>query len=291
MTTLPTLSFVMLLAAFTLAPAVPGQQVTLGGGRPKARPAPTPPSSDSVLSFDGNNDRVTVPYDASFPTQVFTIAAWIKLSIPTGRAAIIARGEDDDSFNLSWQLFVQGVMGSGPGTLQLMLEDSNENNYCYPLNNCFPGGSCVSGNLFVADDAWHFVAATRTASGVVAIYIDGELRGFCTGTGVPSSNNAQALTVGCTHGQIGIPTGPEPPIWFFPGLIDDAAMWDVPLDAAAITALFATGVDPTEPSLRGYWSFDEGAGQVVEDLSGTGNDGYRGDDPGQDDADPEWLTP
>jgi hypothetical protein len=68
-------------------------------------------------------------------------------------------------------------------------------------------------------------------------------------------------------------------------------MWSAALDPTAISALFATGVDPDDPSLRGYWNFDEGEGQVVTDLSGTGNDGYRGDSPGRDDADPEWLTP
>ena len=71
------------------------------------------------LRFDGTDDRVTVPYDASFPTEVFTASAWIKLAQPAGRAAIIARGEDDNSFNLSWQLYV-----TRDGTLEVMLEDS-----------------------------------------------------------------------------------------------------------------------------------------------------------------------
>ena len=60
-----------------------------------------------------------VPWDASFPTEVFTVSAWIRLPQPPGqRAAIIARGEDDDSFNLSWQLYV------GPaGELTAILAD------------------------------------------------------------------------------------------------------------------------------------------------------------------------
>ena len=86
--------------------------------------------SASSLRFDGVDDRVTVPYDTSFPTEVFTASAWIRLSQPAGRAAIIARGEDDDSYNLSWQLYVIPT-----GDLEVMLEDSDEHNYCYPLNN------------------------------------------------------------------------------------------------------------------------------------------------------------
>ena len=38
--------------------------------------------AESVLEFDGRDDRVLVPYDDSFPTEVFTLAAWLKLSPP-----------------------------------------------------------------------------------------------------------------------------------------------------------------------------------------------------------------
>jgi hypothetical protein len=69
-----------------------------------------------VLRFDGSDDRVTVPYSPTFPTEVFSFGAWIKLAPPRGRAAIIARGEDDNSFNLSWQLYVLS-----DGTLEVML--------------------------------------------------------------------------------------------------------------------------------------------------------------------------
>ena len=71
-------------------------------------------SADSWLQFDGIDDRVTVPYSDSFPTEVFTIGAWINTESITQRSAIIARGEDDNSFNLSWQLYV-----AGDGTLEI----------------------------------------------------------------------------------------------------------------------------------------------------------------------------
>ncbi len=95
----------------------------------------------NVLEFDGINDRVLVPYDDSFPTEVFTLSAWIKLTPPGHRSAIIARGEDDDSFNLSWQLYV-----NPDGLLQIMLENRREQNFCYPLT--FSGqaqSSCACG--------------------------------------------------------------------------------------------------------------------------------------------------
>ncbi len=245
--------------------------------------------AEDQLSFDGVDDRVMVPYDSSFPTETFTIGAWIKLLTPTGRAAIIARGEDDNSFNLSWQLYV-----SPGGLLEIMLEDQNENNHCYP-NTCFgqPQPACVAGDRFVADDEWHHVAGTRDASGELVLYIDGQVVTTCQQTGVPSSNNFQFITIGCTHGTIGPPPGGmEPPTWFLAGLIDEPAMWNAALTGAEIEDVYLNGVNPASPGLVGYWSFDEGLGQVVGDLSPAGNVGFLGanSDPGGDDSDPTWVS-
>ena len=239
-----------------------------------------------MLQFDGTDDRAIVPYDASFPTEVFTAGAWIKLARPRGRAAIIARGEDDNSFNLSWQLYV-----NGDGTLEVMLEDSRENNYCYPSNNCVRAGTCtVTGDLYVADDAWHHVAVARKSAGDLALYIDGERRASCEGTGVPSSNNFQDLSIGCTFGIIGPPPGGvEPPTWFFPGQIDEPAMWDVALSNAEIADIYNVGVDPLSSGLVGYWAFDEGRGQVLVDLSPANNHGFLGEKDDPDSADPQWI--
>lgn len=244
------------------------------------------PVENFFLSFDGIDDRILVPWDRSFPTEVFTAAAWIRLSEPPARrSAIIARGEDNDSYNLSWQLFV-----ANDGRLHVMLEASNEDNYCYPGNNCVPQGECTSGDTFVADGEWHHVAVTRDAAGTLTLYIDGEERASCEDTGVPSSDNHQYLSIGATHGIIGPPPGGiEPPIWFFEGDIDEATMWNRSLSASEVEALAEDGVDPSLAGLVGHWTFDEGQGQVVADASTAGNDGILGAQPASDSADPLWT--
>ena len=159
-------------------------------------------------------------------------------------AAILARGEDDTSFNLSWQLYVKPS-----GELTIMLEDANENNACYPVGcDGSVQPACTSTDLYVADDLWHHVVATRDAAGSLALYIDGLSVTACQNTAVPSSANQQVLTIGCTHGTIGPPPGGvEPPIWFFPGTIDEAAMWNTALSDLEVDALFTGGVAAETP--------------------------------------------
>jgi hypothetical protein len=237
------------------------------------------------LDFDGTSDRVTIPFDASFPTEVFTICAWVKAPVPGHRAAIIARGEDDDSWDLAWQLYLEPN-----GSLRLMIEDASMENYCYPYV-CFTQtlqDTCsLSGSLAVADDSWHHVAATRDASGALVLYIDALAVAECAGTGVPSADNFQDLTIGCTHGAVGPPPGgEEPPIWFFSGVIDSPAMWNRALTPEQIEAVHVGTPDAHPTGLVGAWAFDEASGQMIIDTSAANNDGFLGAVPDVDSADP-----
>ena len=77
-------------------------------------------------------------------------------------------------------------------------------------------------------------------------------------------------------------------IWFFPGLIDDAAVWNLALSDADVLAVFTDGVNASALSLVGFWQFNEGSGQTVSDASTYSNDGYLGSSPTTDSADPNW---
>ena len=60
----------------------------------------------------------------------------------------------------------------------------------------------------------------------------------------PRSNNFQVLSIGCTFGTIGPPPGGrEPPTWFFPGLIDEPAIWALVLPDAEIASFMSSGVE------------------------------------------------
>ncbi len=95
--------------------------------------------------------------------------------------------------------------------------------------------------------------------------------------------------MGCTFGTIGPPPGGiEPPTWFFPGVIDEPAVWSLTLSDTQVFEVFRSGVDRNSPGLVGYWSFDEGQGQTVPDRSPAGNNGFLGANPGPDSVDPSW---
>ena len=53
---------------------------------PPFDPGDPPPESGEAfhLMFDGVDDRILIPWDASFPTEVFTVAARIRLMPPGG---------------------------------------------------------------------------------------------------------------------------------------------------------------------------------------------------------------
>ncbi len=213
-------------------------------------------------------------------------SAWIRTLPQPGNSAIVGRGEDDSSFNFAWQLYMNGV-----GNLQLTLENVNETNFCYPQACGQQVPDCTAGDLFVADDSWHHVAVTRDSAGTVTFYVDGLEEVTCVNSGVPSSNNVQFLTIGCTHFFIGPPPGGEEPTdWFFPGLIDEPAVWSAALSQPQIMEIVESGVDPTSPQLVGHWAFDKPDGQTVLDASSLGNDGFLGESETPDSADPMRVS-
>jgi hypothetical protein len=234
-----------------------------------------PCRSGYALDFSGGPCRVLVPYDSSFPTAVFSVTAWVRTPVGANRTTILARGEDAVNGNAAWNLYMQP-----DGEFTLRIEDITDADFSY--------GSGV----LIGDDAWHHVAATRSATGTVNMYVDGQLAASHSSTGVPSSANQQFLTMGCTNGTFGppSPTNPVHPLWFFPGWIAEPAMWGVALSGAQVLEVFERGVDPGSPGLAGLWRLDEGRGQVVSDSSPAGNDGYRGALPFADGADPAWVS-
>jgi hypothetical protein len=246
------------LALLALCVSTHAQNPPLGGG----------------LCFDGVDDHVRVPYSATFPTEVFSICAWVKAQAPlTNWAVIISRGDDDTTDNLPWDLRIDPN-----GTFVCCIEDSSDQAAVY------------DSGFLITDGAWHHVAAVRAANGLLGLYVDGQPVASFGSTKKPSSNNSQFLTLGCVIGSTGLP--PQIPLFFLHGMLDEPAMWDRVLSATEVLNVFQSGVQAVSSTgLRGYWNLNAGSGQVVPDLSSAANHGFRGaDGAAADQADPDWVN-
>jgi hypothetical protein len=97
----------------------------------------------------------------------------------------------------------------------------------------------------------------------------------------PISADNKPLTVG---------KAPSGTPYLFKGTIDEVRIFDRSLSRCEIRRRMYENLNGDEPNLVGYWSFDEGSGQSVYDLSVYANHAYRGSDPYQvDPCDPNWV--
>lgn len=112
------------------------------------------PGRGQALSFDGN-DYATIPSNAAYNTNSFTVDAWIRTSDVSDQ--VIAAREDDDCGSgglCQWELFLNG------GLFQPEIE----------VGSNWKGGT----GSFVADGNWHHVAMTvDDTTKELRAYVDG----------------------------------------------------------------------------------------------------------------------
>jgi hypothetical protein len=100
-----------------------------------------------------------------------------------------------------------------------------------------------------------------------------------------------------TDSELAVTIGANPDPWhaegftkFFTGTIDEISIWNVALTEQSIQNIMHRTLDSSENGLIGYWRFEEGEGQVSEDMSVNGNDAQLGPDPDTVDIkDPIWT--
>ena len=164
--------------------------------------APNAPLSDYAVQFDGTDDFLTV--NRSVPDD-FTITFWFKAP----------------NLNVPEMLLIdQGANVAGGFALAL-----NAGRPALSLNTAenliTPG--------FLADNQWHFVAATRNrSSGVVAIYIDGEATPLTTTFATNALNAVNDLRIG------GDRSGNRD----FAGTLDHLQLFPTVLDSNTIQAIY-----------------------------------------------------
>jgi len=126
---------------------------------------------------------------------------------------------------------------------------------------------------------WHHFAGTCDQD-TVRLYVDGILA-----ASVPNpADNMRHTPVDLIIGN-----GVESELEAFKGMIDEVRVWNLVRTEQELRETMHRKLTGTEPGLVGYWDFDAGEGQVVEDLSSSANHGYLGSTQNTDAADPVWV--
>jgi hypothetical protein len=204
------------------------------------------------LNFDGIDDHVLVGTpNGMTPTESHTIMAWVKSTLePCDYGRIIG---------------------------DYLAPPTSPNNLTYGFSGCEP--SCPSGNCMVMAlwtdqlftesqtiEGWtHWTFTYDSNTLLRSVYRDGILLG---------ENNAASAYAGSMNLIFGAAHNTNSG-WdsYFNGNLDEMALWNVPLTAQEISALYSSGDYASSANLKGYWKFDEGSGTSLTDLSGNGNDG------------------
>jgi len=216
--------------------------------------------SNTPMIFDGSDDYVSVGTPSALDINTFTISTWAKFDSITDETIV---GEYLDGSNYSTLRIYSGKI------------------YCYG----FTGGNVWEANTssaVIATGQWyHIVATCGTDTSTPIIYVDGSAVGL---EGVNGSAIGTAQRLG--HDETNIGRYPVASRWLN-GIISELAIWDVAIDADAVTALYGSGTPlnvlsdsgnyDNSDDLVGYWKND---GNVTwTDRSSNSNNGTASGSP------------
>ncbi len=195
------------------------------------------PTIGTALEFDELGSAF-VEYDTAFPSNAFTISAWVKLGEGNDEAGIFDLGSH---VGKNWWLHtlpggVKGVkigIGGGVGNLT-------------ELDYTFPAAT--------AND-WHNISTSYNGSSLL-LYVDGELIETAVGS-------MQADSLILYLGQRTDGNGR------FIGKLDELRFFNRQLPQTEIQMLMNKTASASTPGLVAYWKFDEGVGSKGFDLSDT----------------------
>ncbi|TAL02925.1 MAG: hypothetical protein EPO07_06800 [Verrucomicrobia bacterium] len=208
-----------------------------------------------AAQFNGTSSYVLIPRSIQ---DDFTVAMWVKSTDTAGTA---------DAQWWNGKGLVDGEVGGGGADWGTAIVNGK-----FVLGVGSTGGdTTLASSVNINDNTWHHVAATRNnASGAMAVYVDGVLRG--SGTGPTGSRTfPPSLRIGSLQ------TGNN----FLNGTLDDVRLYDRILTAGEIAALVAPPAAPTnlvatigDASVALSWSASSNATSYYVKRSLTSAAGY-----------------
>ncbi len=216
-------------------------------------------NAGSALAFDGADDFANAPQWLSGTGTTFTMECWAR-ALGSGGSdgnTIIHRADFNDNY-LAW------AVATGTHECSVTLNEKATS-----LTETFNFGT------------WYHVAGTYDGA-TVRLYINGNLVGTHT---VAQTINWDAGYFGSYIGGNG-----RDPYNKFNGELDEVRIWNVTRSQAEIQACMKRRLTGTESGLMGYYRFDEGTGQDLQDLSPAARHATRGPTSGAEGDDPTWIV-
>jgi hypothetical protein len=196
-----------------------------------------------ALSFDAENDCVTVEDAPDLQlTEEFTLETWIKPQGPDGtwEPILFKEGGENGAYSI-W-------LGAEPGKVEgYVVEEGEEMK------------TAVT-EFGLGKNIWAHVALTYDGAWM-RLYVNGDLVDSTYSVGVTPSEGP--LQIGCSL-QIEENYG---------GLIDEVRVYNRALGAGEVAADMGAGLQTPSRAPVAAYSFDEGEGEVAEDLTGNEHDG------------------
>ena len=178
----------------------------------------TPPAlgAGQSMAFDGVDDYVQV-LDTVQPLA-YTISAWVRPETIRAQSIIVRTHTSGPNSFFSHQLRMNGA-----GHFEHFTNDG--------------AARTVTGTSVAPAGQWTHVAIVAGNTGAMRLYVNGVEEGTAVGI--------NTLTTGGNRWMIG---SNGAGLAFFRGQLDDVAIWHTPFNSAAVQALFATGIKPTDPA-------------------------------------------
>ena len=232
------------------------------------------------VSCDGVDDIVTIANSKALtspfkPTAAITISCWVK-----------PNAWDTNTINQFFSLVGNKLTGGYEVTLNSDGTASNNTRIDFKIAVTDNGSgskdyitATVAKATVAGFSGWKNIVATYDGT-TAKIYVNGD-----NSTGVTNATSASGTTIEY------VTTGPTTQIqslsfggnlnhgYYYNGLIDNVAIWNVALDAANVTKVY-NSADPFDlrsddgdydqsVNLIGFWQFEENLGTATADLAGN----------------------
>ena len=200
------------------------------------------PLTGASMAFDGVDDKLCVSYNDKFPTDKFTVSAYVKIASGNNESGIIDWGS---TLHKNWWITTTNSSTEGKGYIFHIGNGSGSESLKYIIPNEITNPELPN--------QWHQITMVYSGS-AMSVMVDGNFVGTKPAT---ISRTKNYLNIG---GKIGSGS-------FFKGNIDDVRIYNRPLTQTEVRATKNRAVSKTENGLVAYWKMDEGVGVKVFDNS------------------------